>query len=226
MGQSCGSSPRTAVVEDYLREKLLLAGQQGLCLQLTGVTGFALLIWGWPHPVPAPSIVAADHGVWGWEPAGRSALRLGVAQTLGCLALCHTGDPSAVLCAWDRPAGVCWDHGDFVPLLFLPFSLPSVCLSVRPFVCLFLCRRFFEGVSHSGSQTEIGSLHSQKGQDQESGSPVSYTTITTSCPLPSRASPASPQCLQLPLRPQLLAAPAWGCSFPSFLFFFPVQADR
>ncbi|NWZ56311.1 PACS1 protein, partial [Haliaeetus albicilla] len=32
-------------------------------------------------------------------------------------------------------------------------------------------RRFFEGVSHSGSQTEIGSLHSQKGQDQESGSP-------------------------------------------------------
>ncbi|KFP86296.1 Phosphofurin acidic cluster sorting protein 1, partial [Apaloderma vittatum] len=34
-------------------------------------------------------------------------------------------------------------------------------------------RRFFEGVSHSGSQTEIGSLHSQKGQDQESGSPVS-----------------------------------------------------
>ncbi|KFQ36800.1 Phosphofurin acidic cluster sorting protein 1, partial [Mesitornis unicolor] len=33
-------------------------------------------------------------------------------------------------------------------------------------------RRFFEGVSHSGSQTEIGSLHSQKGQDQESGSPA------------------------------------------------------
>ncbi|KAM6433417.1 phosphofurin acidic cluster sorting protein 2-like [Rhynochetos jubatus] len=32
-------------------------------------------------------------------------------------------------------------------------------------------RRFFEGVSHSGSQTEIGSLHSQKGQDPESGSP-------------------------------------------------------
>uniref|UniRef100_A0A8V5FYA2 Uncharacterized protein n=1 Tax=Melopsittacus undulatus TaxID=13146 RepID=A0A8V5FYA2_MELUD len=32
-------------------------------------------------------------------------------------------------------------------------------------------RRFFEGVSHSGSQTEIGSLHSQKGQDQEAGSP-------------------------------------------------------
>ncbi|XP_064365928.1 phosphofurin acidic cluster sorting protein 1-like isoform X2 [Dromaius novaehollandiae] len=32
-------------------------------------------------------------------------------------------------------------------------------------------RRFFEGVSHSGSQTEIGSLHSQKGQERESGSP-------------------------------------------------------
>uniref|UniRef100_A0A8C3PVN0 PACS1 protein n=1 Tax=Chrysolophus pictus TaxID=9089 RepID=A0A8C3PVN0_CHRPC len=49
-------------------------------------------------------------------------------------------------------------------------------------------RRFFEGVSHSGSQTEIGSLHSQKGQDQESGSPVSYTTTTTttSCPFPPR----------------------------------------
>lgn len=91
-----------------------------------------------------------------------------------------------MLCAWDRLAGACWDRGDFVPLLFLPFSLPSVCLSVRPSVCLFLCRRFFEGVSHSGSQTEIGSLHSQKGQDQESGSPVSYTTTTTSCPFPPR----------------------------------------
>ncbi|KFV80305.1 Phosphofurin acidic cluster sorting protein 1, partial [Struthio camelus australis] len=34
-------------------------------------------------------------------------------------------------------------------------------------------RRFFEGVSHSGSQTEIGSLHSQKGQERESGSPPS-----------------------------------------------------
>ncbi|XP_073195967.1 phosphofurin acidic cluster sorting protein 2-like isoform X3 [Lepidochelys kempii] len=32
-------------------------------------------------------------------------------------------------------------------------------------------RRFFEGVSHSGSQTEIGSLHGQKGQEQESSSP-------------------------------------------------------
>uniref|UniRef100_H0Z392 Phosphofurin acidic cluster sorting protein 1 n=1 Tax=Taeniopygia guttata TaxID=59729 RepID=H0Z392_TAEGU len=54
-------------------------------------------------------------------------------------------------------------------------------------------RRFFEGVSHSGSQTEIGSLHSQKGQDQESGSPVSYTSTTTSCPFPSPGSPAPPQ---------------------------------
>ncbi|CAM5104024.1 unnamed protein product [Eretmochelys imbricata] len=32
-------------------------------------------------------------------------------------------------------------------------------------------RRFFEGVSHSGSQTEIGSLHGQKGQERESSSP-------------------------------------------------------
>ncbi|XP_025067658.1 phosphofurin acidic cluster sorting protein 2-like isoform X7 [Alligator sinensis] len=32
-------------------------------------------------------------------------------------------------------------------------------------------RRFFEGVSHSGSQSEIGSLHGQKGQERESGSP-------------------------------------------------------
>lgn len=76
----------------------------------------------------------------------------------------------------------------------IPAFFSPVCLSVRPFVCLFLCRRFFEGVSHSGSQTEIGSLHSQKGQDQESGSPVSYTTTTTSCPFPSPASPAPPQC--------------------------------
>ncbi|KAH0622791.1 hypothetical protein JD844_025462 [Phrynosoma platyrhinos] len=37
-------------------------------------------------------------------------------------------------------------------------------------VCFF-CRRFFEGVSHSGSQTEISSLHGQKGQERESGSP-------------------------------------------------------
>uniref|UniRef100_A0A8U7M9U8 Uncharacterized protein n=1 Tax=Corvus moneduloides TaxID=1196302 RepID=A0A8U7M9U8_CORMO len=63
-------------------------------------------------------------------------------------------------------------------------------------------RRFFEGVSHSGSQTEIGSLHSQKGQDQESGSPVSYTTTPPLAPVP-------PQLAQHPhsaraLRPQLL----------------------
>uniref|UniRef100_A0A8D0DRQ0 Phosphofurin acidic cluster sorting protein 2 n=1 Tax=Salvator merianae TaxID=96440 RepID=A0A8D0DRQ0_SALMN len=32
-------------------------------------------------------------------------------------------------------------------------------------------RRFFEGVSHSGSQTEISSLHGQKGQERQSGSP-------------------------------------------------------
>ncbi|KAF7252681.1 Phosphofurin acidic cluster sorting protein 2, partial [Varanus komodoensis] len=32
-------------------------------------------------------------------------------------------------------------------------------------------RRFFEGVSHSGSQTEISSLHGQKRQERESGSP-------------------------------------------------------
>ncbi|KAJ7341194.1 hypothetical protein JRQ81_005022 [Phrynocephalus forsythii] len=32
-------------------------------------------------------------------------------------------------------------------------------------------RRFFEGVSHSGSQTEISSLHGPKGQERESGSP-------------------------------------------------------
>ncbi|XP_066480998.1 phosphofurin acidic cluster sorting protein 1-like isoform X2 [Tiliqua scincoides] len=32
-------------------------------------------------------------------------------------------------------------------------------------------RRFFEGVSHSGSQTEISSLHGQKVQERESGSP-------------------------------------------------------
>lgn len=127
--------------------------------------------------------------------ADRSVPQLCITQTLGHLTLCPTEDLSTELCAWDRSVGVCWDHGDFVPLLFLPFSLPSVCLSVRPFVCLFLCRRFFEGVSHSGSQTEIGSLHSQKGQDQESGSPVSYTTTTTSCPFPSPASPAPPLCL-------------------------------
>ncbi|TFK02509.1 cadherin-related family member 5 [Platysternon megacephalum] len=41
-----------------------------------------------------------------------------------------------------------------------------LCLSPCASVCLS-CRRFFEGVSHSGSQTEIG----QKGQEQESVSP-------------------------------------------------------
>uniref|UniRef100_A0A674J3M0 Phosphofurin acidic cluster sorting protein 1 n=1 Tax=Terrapene triunguis TaxID=2587831 RepID=A0A674J3M0_9SAUR len=43
-------------------------------------------------------------------------------------------------------------------------------------------RRFFEGVSHSGSQTEIGSLHGQKGQEQESGSPVSHAPASSSSP--------------------------------------------
>uniref|UniRef100_A0A8C8VQV8 Phosphofurin acidic cluster sorting protein 2 n=1 Tax=Pelusios castaneus TaxID=367368 RepID=A0A8C8VQV8_9SAUR len=51
-------------------------------------------------------------------------------------------------------------------------------------------RRFFEGVSHSGSQTEIGSLHGQKGQGQESGSPVSHT--------PPRLGPAARVITQLP----------------------------
>uniref|UniRef100_A0A8C5RCK7 PACS1 protein n=1 Tax=Laticauda laticaudata TaxID=8630 RepID=A0A8C5RCK7_LATLA len=41
-------------------------------------------------------------------------------------------------------------------------------------------RRFFEGVSHSGSQTEISSLHSQKGQERESGSPE--LEANDSCP--------------------------------------------
>lgn len=53
----------------------------------------------------------------------------------------------------------------------------SVCLC--PSVCFF-CRRFFEGVSHSGSQTEISSLHGQKGQERESGSPVSYSSSSSS----------------------------------------------
>uniref|UniRef100_A0A8C3CQU1 Phosphofurin acidic cluster sorting protein 1 n=1 Tax=Cairina moschata TaxID=8855 RepID=A0A8C3CQU1_CAIMO len=74
-------------------------------------------------------------------------------------------------------------------------------------------RRFFEGVSHSGSQTEIGSLHSQKGQDQESGSPVSYTTTTTtttttSRPLPSPASPAPPSVPAAPSETKPGAAPS------------------
>ena len=127
-----------------------------------------------------------------------------------------------MLCAWDRPAGVCCDHGDFVPLLFLPFSLPSVCLSVRPFVCLFLCRRFFEGVSHSGSQTEIGSLHSQKGQDQESGSPVSYTTTTTTSLSPSL--PSQPSIPAVPAAPSETTAPGSTClglSLPFFALLFP-----
>ncbi|XP_064365929.1 phosphofurin acidic cluster sorting protein 1-like isoform X3 [Dromaius novaehollandiae] len=46
-------------------------------------------------------------------------------------------------------------------------------------------RRFFEGVSHSGSQTEIGSLHSQKGQERESGSPE----LATEEPCPQLAPP-------------------------------------
>uniref|UniRef100_A0A8C6YVQ7 Phosphofurin acidic cluster sorting protein 1-like n=1 Tax=Nothoprocta perdicaria TaxID=30464 RepID=A0A8C6YVQ7_NOTPE len=61
-------------------------------------------------------------------------------------------------------------------------------------------RRFFEGVSHSGSQTEIGSLHSQKGQERDSGSPVSYTGTTgwapaskLSCPAPCHPGEGAPQ---------------------------------
>lgn len=67
--------------------------------------------------------------------AGSSAPQLCITQTLGCLSLCPTEHLSTELCAWDRPVGVCWGPGDFVPLLFLPFSLPSVCLSVRSSVC-------------------------------------------------------------------------------------------
>lgn len=67
--------------------------------------------------------------------ADRSVPQLCITQALGHLTLCPTEDLSTELCAWDRSVGVCWDHGDFVPLLFLPFSLPSVCLSVRSSVC-------------------------------------------------------------------------------------------
>uniref|UniRef100_A0A669Q772 Phosphofurin acidic cluster sorting protein 1 n=1 Tax=Phasianus colchicus TaxID=9054 RepID=A0A669Q772_PHACC len=67
-------------------------------------------------------------------------------------------------------------------------------------------RRFFEGVSHSGSQTEIGSLHSQKGQDQESGSPVSYTTTTTTPPAPSL--PGQPSIPTVPAAPSETAPPS------------------
>lgn len=62
-------------------------------------------------------------------------------------------------------------------------------------------------------------MHSQKGQDQESGSPVSYTTTTTttttSCPFPSPASPAPPQCLHSDT-----TAPGSAC-LGLLLSFFP-----
>lgn len=37
----------------------------------------------------------------------------------------------------------------------------------------FVFRPFFEGMSHSSSQTEIGSIHSQKSQQRELSCPVS-----------------------------------------------------
>uniref|UniRef100_A0A3Q3MBR0 Phosphofurin acidic cluster sorting protein 2-like n=1 Tax=Mastacembelus armatus TaxID=205130 RepID=A0A3Q3MBR0_9TELE len=40
-------------------------------------------------------------------------------------------------------------------------------------------RPFFEGMSHSSSQTEIGSIHSQKSQKRELSCPVKYCPLTT-----------------------------------------------
>ncbi|XP_062980010.1 phosphofurin acidic cluster sorting protein 2-like isoform X2 [Elgaria multicarinata webbii] len=45
-------------------------------------------------------------------------------------------------------------------------------------------RRFFEGVSHSGSQTEISSLHGQKGQEREPGSPEEAEKRKVGAPRP------------------------------------------
>uniref|UniRef100_A0A803XZB2 Phosphofurin acidic cluster sorting protein 1 n=1 Tax=Meleagris gallopavo TaxID=9103 RepID=A0A803XZB2_MELGA len=81
-------------------------------------------------------------------------------------------------------------------------------------------RRFFEGVSHSGSQTEIGSLHSQKGQDQESGSPVSYTT-TTPLPPPAPSLPGQPSIPAVPAAPSETAPPSSAC-LGLLLPFFPL----
>lgn len=44
-------------------------------------------------------------------------------------------------------------------------------------VYVFNSRPFFEGMSHSSSQTEIGSLHSQKSQPREPPSSVRLTHI-------------------------------------------------
>lgn len=90
--------------------------------------------------------VAGDHRRGKWLPARRqrpASSSLG-SQVLACWGtrargrppLRPAGDLSTVLCAWDRPAGARWGCGDFVPLLSLPFSLPSVCPSVRLSVSL------------------------------------------------------------------------------------------
>lgn len=54
-------------------------------------------------------------------------------------------------------------------------SLFSLCLIL---VSFSFCRPFFEGMSHSSSQTEIGSIHSQKSQQRELSCPVSRWQIT------------------------------------------------
>lgn len=135
MGQDSGSSPCTAVVGDHLREKWLLARRQGPCLQLTGVTSLALLVWGGPILSLHPALLQQTMVCGAGSPLAGLLLGCELLSHVGvwpCVPL-RTSPQRSVL--WDSPAGVCWDHGDFVPLLFLPFSLPSVCLSVRSSVC-------------------------------------------------------------------------------------------
>lgn len=60
----------------------------------------------------------------------------------------------------------------------------SCCFSVNVFgnkkwVSLFLFRPYFEGLSHSSSQTEIGSIHSIRSQ-REPPSPVSHISNVAS----------------------------------------------
>lgn len=136
MGQGGSSSPCTAVVGDHLREKLLLARRWGPCLQLTGVTGLVLMVWGGPILSVHPALLQQT------MVCGSGGLLAGL--HLGCELLGHLGVwPCVPLgtfpqcfvlgTGWRGCTGIMVTSFLSYSCLFL--SRLSVCPSVRSSVC-------------------------------------------------------------------------------------------
>lgn len=125
------------MIGDHLREKLLLARKQGPCLQLTGVTGLARLVWGGPILSLHPALLQRT------MVCGAGSLLAGL--LLGCESLGHLGvwpcvplgtspQCSVLGTGWRGCAGI-------MVTLFLSYSCLflsrlSVCPSVRLSVSL------------------------------------------------------------------------------------------